>query len=123
VSPRPLPATRKVTLTAPLLVLSVLASGCASHSGTKTAPAAVPSTAPAASAAATSQAKADRTFAGLEDRFHARLGVYMLNTGTGRAVTYNANERFAFCRGSANATSDDALIADVTRASLAALTA
>jgi beta-lactamase class A len=84
-------------LTAPLLILSVFASACAANSGAKTAHAAATATALRPSAAATSQAQADQAFAALEARFHARLGVYVLDTGTGRAVTYNADERFAYC--------------------------
>jgi beta-lactamase class A len=80
---------RKVLLAAPLLTLAVLASAC---SGTGSAAAT-----PKSTVAATPRAQADETFAGLERRFHARLGVYALDTGTGDAVAYNADERFAYC--------------------------
>lgn len=33
---------------------------------------------------------------GLERKFDARLGVYAVDTGTGREVTHNADERFAY---------------------------
>ncbi|QYN40570.1 class A beta-lactamase [Pseudonocardia sp. DSM 110487] len=33
----------------------------------------------------------------LEQRFDARLGVYALDTGTGRELAYRADERFAMC--------------------------
>ncbi|GHH76768.1 beta-lactamase [Streptomyces sulfonofaciens] len=36
-------------------------------------------------------------FAALERRHRARLGVYALATGTGRTLTYRADEHFAFC--------------------------
>jgi len=36
-------------------------------------------------------------FSGLETQFDARLGVYAIDTGTGRAVEHRADERFAFC--------------------------
>ncbi|MFB8272218.1 class A beta-lactamase [Streptomyces sp. NPDC055955] len=36
-------------------------------------------------------------FATLERKHGARLGVYALATGTGTAMTYRADERFAFC--------------------------
>jgi beta-lactamase class A len=36
-------------------------------------------------------------FSGLEAEFDARLGVYALDTGSGRAVEHRADERFAFC--------------------------
>ncbi|WP_031081334.1 class A beta-lactamase [Streptomyces sp. NRRL WC-3549] len=35
-------------------------------------------------------------FGGLEEKYGARLGVYALDTGTGREVTHNADERFAY---------------------------
>lgn len=34
--------------------------------------------------------------AGIERRYHARLGVYAVDTGTGRTVAYRADERFAY---------------------------
>jgi beta-lactamase class A len=36
------------------------------------------------------------TFAGLESRHGARLGVYAVDTATGRTVTYQADRRFAY---------------------------
>ncbi|MFF7333472.1 class A beta-lactamase [Streptomyces sp. NPDC008150] len=33
----------------------------------------------------------------MEQRFGARLGVYALDTGTGRSVTYRADQRFPYC--------------------------
>lgn len=36
------------------------------------------------------------TFKNLEREFDARLGVYAIDTGTGRAVAYNDGERFAY---------------------------
>ncbi|MFG2113918.1 class A beta-lactamase [Streptomyces sp. NPDC048718] len=38
----------------------------------------------------------DRRFATLEREFDARLGVYAVDTGTGREITHNADERFAY---------------------------
>jgi beta-lactamase class A len=86
-------------LTAPLLLVSALATACASTAPAATQSATTPAatTPAAATPAATAQAGADRAFSGLEARFHARLGVYALDTGTGRAVTFNADERFAYC--------------------------
>ncbi|GAA3091294.1 class A beta-lactamase [Streptomyces rectiviolaceus] len=37
-----------------------------------------------------------RAFKELERKFDARLGVYAIDTGTGREVTHNAGERFAY---------------------------
>lgn len=36
-------------------------------------------------------------FSNLETEFDARLGVYAIDTGTGRVVEHRADERFAFC--------------------------
>ncbi|MFI7609221.1 class A beta-lactamase [Micromonospora sp. NPDC049366] len=38
----------------------------------------------------------DREFRLLEERFDARLGVYAIDTGTGRTVAYRSDERFAY---------------------------
>lgn len=38
----------------------------------------------------------DREFRRLEKRFDARLGIYAIDTGTGRTVRYQADERFAY---------------------------
>ncbi|WP_425468056.1 class A beta-lactamase [Pseudonocardia kunmingensis] len=61
-------------------------AGC----GSPAAPAAPPAPAPPA---------APRTdhLAALEGRFDARLGVYALDTGSGRELAHRADERFAMC--------------------------
>jgi beta-lactamase class A len=46
--------------------------------------------------AATVSSPAGTPFAQLEHRYHARLGVYAVDTGTGRTVAYRADERFAY---------------------------
>jgi beta-lactamase class A len=50
-----------------------------------------------ATAAPAPPARTDPAFGRLEARFHAKLGVYALDTGTGRAVTFQAGTRFAYC--------------------------
>ncbi|WP_199736488.1 class A beta-lactamase [Micromonospora sp. HM5-17] len=50
-----------------------------------------PTTAPAPTTPATSP-----EFGRLESRFDARLGVYAVDTGTGRTVEYRADERFGY---------------------------
>nr|WP_239168584.1 class A beta-lactamase [Actinoplanes deccanensis] len=50
---------------------------------------------PSGPSAAAGSAAATRRFAELERRFGARLGVYAIDTGTGRTVTHRADERFA----------------------------
>ncbi|WP_424205724.1 class A beta-lactamase [Baia soyae] len=38
----------------------------------------------------------NQTFTDLEKKFDARLGVYAIDTGTGRSVTHRSDERFAY---------------------------
>ncbi|MFP3669782.1 class A beta-lactamase [Priestia sp. SIMBA_032] len=40
--------------------------------------------------------KSDREFAKLEDKYDANLGVFALDTGTNKTVTYHPDERFAY---------------------------
>ncbi|WP_049579437.1 class A beta-lactamase [Streptomyces sp. SBT349] len=55
------------------------------------------SASPAESAPAAESAEStDRAFGELEREFDARLGVYALDTGTGREVAHQADERFAY---------------------------
>lgn len=76
----------RTTSRAALLLLAATAlSGCTTPTVTVTTP--TNSAPPPAT---------DRTFAQLEQQFGARLGVYILDTGTGRTVTYRADERFAY---------------------------
>ncbi|MER7726972.1 class A beta-lactamase [Streptomyces sp. NPDC096323] len=42
------------------------------------------------------ESPAERAFVGLERKFDARLGVYALDTGSGRTVTHRPDERFAY---------------------------
>src|ERR1700677_2684110 len=51
------------------------------------------------SAATTTVARPDLTkrFAELEQKYQARLGVYVPATGSSAEVVYRADERFAFC--------------------------
>jgi beta-lactamase class A len=73
--------------TAALLALSACSPGEAPRQPTSASPAPIATpTAPSA----------DPVFAQLESTFDARLGVYALDTGTGRALAYNADERFAY---------------------------
>jgi beta-lactamase class A len=64
-------------------------AGCA-------APVAAPPPAPPAPATPAAPAAADR-LAELERRFDARLGLYALDTGSGRELAHRADERFAMC--------------------------
>ncbi|HEX4789201.1 MAG TPA: class A beta-lactamase [Actinospica sp.] len=51
----------------------------------------------AASASASAAAARQAAFAGLESQFHATLGVYAIDTGSGQSVAYRQDTRFAFC--------------------------
>ncbi|MGN2272666.1 class A beta-lactamase [Priestia megaterium] len=42
------------------------------------------------------ETKSDRQFAKLEDKYDANLGVFALDTGTNKTVTYHPDERFAY---------------------------
>lgn len=82
----------------PLALAAALLPGCSSAEGPAQGPAAPPGTAgqsqpPQAQATA---AETDKAFADLEARYGARLGVYAVDTGTGRTATHRAGERFAF---------------------------
>ncbi|MGK5532453.1 class A beta-lactamase [Streptomyces sp. URMC 129] len=52
--------------------------------------------APGAASPAVPEGSTNRRFDELEREFDARLGVYALDTGTGREVAYQADERFAY---------------------------
>jgi beta-lactamase class A len=53
-------------------------------------------TADASRTASATTASAERGFKALEGEYGARLGVWALDTGTGRTVTWRAGERFAY---------------------------
>jgi beta-lactamase class A len=80
-----IPTYRRVLLAVPIVLATTLLTGCAATDR---------SGAPAPSS---STARASRTsgFSELERRYGARLGVYAIDTGTGRTVAYRADERFA----------------------------
>ena len=42
------------------------------------------------------ETKSDREFAKLEEKYDANLGIYALDTGTNKTVTYHPDERFAY---------------------------
>jgi beta-lactamase class A len=66
-------------------------TACAGAPTATSHPSSSASTAPTLSAPS-----ANPAFAALEESFGARLGVYALDTGTGRAVEYRSDERFAY---------------------------
>ncbi len=78
------------------LVTAALASlALASLAGCSAAPA-VPETPSATATTAPTAPSADAEFDELEQQFDARLGVYALDTGTGLALEYRSDERFAY---------------------------
>ncbi|AWB87666.1 class A beta-lactamase [Mycetocola zhujimingii] len=70
------------------LAMSVLV-GCAAEPAATETPSATATPAPTAPSA-------DAEFDELEQKFDARLGVYALDTGTGLALEYRSDERFAY---------------------------
>lgn len=88
---------RSTKLRAALIAAPVLVSGLISGCGQGAAGSAATSEAPSASATATTPPQITTALAKLEKQHHRRLGVYLLDTGTGRTVTYHADERFGFC--------------------------
>jgi beta-lactamase class A len=75
-----------------LLALLLVVPACGG--GSSSAPPTVARTPTATATVATPPPKP--RFRQLERRFDARLGVYALDTGSGRSVAYNAGERFPF---------------------------
>ncbi|MFJ6770553.1 class A beta-lactamase [Kitasatospora sp. NPDC091257] len=95
----------RTALPAVALLVAALIGGCgraASSAPTAPAPAASGATAPGAGVAGATVSgvpatgPADASFAALEQQFGARLGVFAVDTGSGREVTHRADERFAF---------------------------
>lgn len=85
------PMTRHQALAA-LAAATLAPLAACSTSGAADAPS--PSASPTESSAAAAATDAD--FARLEEDFDARLGVYALDTGSGEAVEYRADDRFAY---------------------------
>ncbi|WP_103340707.1 class A beta-lactamase [Amycolatopsis sp. CA-126428] len=84
----PFPRARRAALAALLLVPL---AACTAEAP-KPAPPPAPATAPATEVAAAPQPD----FAPLERNFDARLGVYALDTGSGREIAHRADERFGY---------------------------
>ncbi|WP_433281009.1 class A beta-lactamase [Pseudonocardia xinjiangensis] len=85
--------TRRLLAAAAATAALVGAAGCAADGGRAPAP-------PVAVATSAEQrpedAAAEAGFAQLERDFDARLGVFALDTGSGRTLAFRADERFAF---------------------------
>ncbi|MFI0717692.1 class A beta-lactamase [Streptomyces sp. NPDC021224] len=91
-------ARRPAAAAAAVLALGLLA-GCGSG-GAPVGPAPAPASGKAPRATTTTTARlptSDAVFRALEDRYGARVGLFLLDTGTGRTVTYRPDRRFAAC--------------------------
>ncbi|MDY7087717.1 MAG: class A beta-lactamase [Actinomycetota bacterium] len=80
----------------PRRLATTVAVVCLSACGTTEA-AEQPTPSRAVTADSSSPADRGKEFRQLEEKFDARLGVYAIDTGTGRTAEYRADERFAYC--------------------------
>ncbi|WP_331743424.1 class A beta-lactamase [Kitasatospora sp. NBC_01300] len=89
------PALRRprTALPAVALLAAALLSGCGSAGPSSHAAAGAPAPVSSAMPAADTTSA---SFKGLEQQFGARLGVYAVDTGSGREISYRADERFAY---------------------------
>lgn len=97
------------------VAVAALLTGCAT-----TVPAATPSPSLTATATAVADARtttAIRALQALEKQYDATLGVYAVDTGSGRSIAYRADERFAYAStskallaGAVLASADDAAL-------------
>lgn len=74
----------------PVLLVLALLGGCTASNDPSPAESAPTTAAPS------STAGSDPAFARIEQRYNANLGIYALDTGTGRGVAYRADDRFAY---------------------------
>ncbi|MFE5828073.1 class A beta-lactamase [Streptomyces erythrochromogenes] len=81
----PITKRRTALLTTATVLTAAMLAGCAMTSSPEQP---TPHTADATNPAA-------KSFKQLEQDLHARMGVYALDTGTGREIAYRGNERFA----------------------------
>ncbi|PPA61767.1 class A beta-lactamase [Micromonospora chalcea] len=87
---------RRQVLMAAMLTATALVAGCTKDRPEAASPTSAP-TAPAASATPNAEpVPAPAELAALERRFGARIGVYAVDTGTGRTLAHRADERFAY---------------------------
>ncbi|MFC8828852.1 class A beta-lactamase [Streptomyces sp. NPDC057137] len=72
-----------------LATLPLIGCDTSTQAATKSSP-------PPSGAPPTPDARTRRAFADLERKFDARLGVYAIDTGSGRSITHRPDERFAY---------------------------
>jgi beta-lactamase class A len=87
--------TRHRLITA-VTVLALVPLGACGRAGTPDSPPSSPPPPPRASASGAAAQPLDARLKGLERAYEARLGVYAVDTGSGREVTYNDNARFPY---------------------------
>lgn len=83
---------RLAAATVPLALLVA----CSTTEEAVAPPDASPTTSTTPPPSAPVDAVVEQALAGLEERFDSRLGVYAVDTGSGRSVAHRADERFAF---------------------------
>lgn len=88
-------ALRRLTSALTLFLSTVLLASCSATARQEQVGASA-STPPPSAATTAPAPDLQAGFAALEARYRARLGVHVLDTGSGRAVAYRADERFAF---------------------------
>ncbi|MFD9035281.1 class A beta-lactamase [Streptomyces sp. NPDC059567] len=93
---RPVGRTRRCLLAA-AAVLTLVPLGACGQGGTPAAtPSSSPPSPPRASAGGAAARPVSARLQELERRYDARLGVYAIDTGSGREVAHNANARFPY---------------------------
>ncbi|WP_329124415.1 class A beta-lactamase [Streptomyces sp. NBC_01353] len=93
---RPVGRTRRCLLAA-VAVLTLVPLGACGQGGTAATPSSSPPSSPRASAPGAAAARpVSARLQELERAYDARLGVYAIDTGSGREVAYNDNARFPF---------------------------
>ncbi|MCZ4126010.1 class A beta-lactamase [Streptomyces sp. H39-S7] len=93
----PAPLSRRAVLATLAGITALPLSGCSATADTAT-PTTTEGSPSAAKPSSTLPAdpRTERAFGELEQKFGARLGVYALDTGSGRTVTHRPDERFAY---------------------------
>lgn len=110
--------SRTATLTASLaLVLGTAGAACADQQRTSRTPSPASSTPPSSSSPTPASPDVAAQLASLERERDARVGVYALDTGTGREVAYRSGERFAYAS-TIKALAAGAVLSDLSTAEL-----
>ncbi|WP_349877382.1 class A beta-lactamase [Micromonospora sp. HUAS YX12] len=87
---------RRHVLVAAMLTTTALVAGCTEDRPEPAAPTSAPAPSAAEATPSASPVPPPAELAALERRFGARIGVYAVDTGTGRTLAHRADERFAY---------------------------